>query len=420
MRVFDAGRLVDGQRGDAIEDARLVVDEAEGSVAAVGPRADVDAPADADRESLPDATVVPGFVDAHVHLQGARSMDIEDWLATPDAEAAARATTDLRRLADAGFTAVRDLGSSVGLGLRSAVRDGEVSGPRVFTSGRAVSQTAGHGDVHGVSYERVADGTPLSTLADGEAECRTEARKRLREGVDCLKIMTTGGVLSQRDTPDVRQFTDAEISAMTEEAERVGVDVAAHAQGAAGIVAALRNGVDTIEHGFHLDSEGLALLAERDATFVPTLAIMHRITERGDDHGVPEWGLEKSRAAREAHLDAVERAYEAGVPIAAGTDFMGPALVPHGENALEMELFVDEVGMTEPDALRAGTRVAARTLPRDDVGTLEPGKRADFAVLAGNPLADISAVRRVERTYVGGERVDSGRGDDGSGSGAYS
>lgn len=405
MRVFDAGRLVDGRRDEAIEDARLVVGD-DGGIVAVGPRESVDAPEDARRESFPDATVVPGFVDAHVHLQGARSMSIEDWLATPDAEAAARATTDLRRLADAGFTSARDLGSSVGLGLRAAVRDGEVPGPRVFTSGRAISQTAGHGDVHGVAHERVADGTPLSTLADGEAECRKEARKRLREGVDCLKIMTTGGVLSQRDTPDVRQFTDAEISAMTREAERVGVQVASHAQGADGIVAALRNGVDTIEHGFHLDDRGLDLLAERDATFVPTLAIMHRITERGDEHGVPEWGLEKSRAAREAHLDAVRRAYEAGVPVAAGTDFMGPDLVPHGENALEMELFVAEVGMTEMEALQAGTRVAARTLSRDDLGTLEAGNRADFAVLSADPLSDISAVRSVERTHVDGERVD--------------
>jgi imidazolonepropionase-like amidohydrolase len=411
MRVFDAGRLVDGRREDAIQDARLVIDD-DGQVVAVGSRESVDAPDGADEAAFPDATVVPGFVDAHVHLQGARSMNIEDWLATPDAEAAARATTDLRRLADAGFTSARDLGSSVGLGLRAAVQDGELPGPRVFTSGRAISQTAGHGDVHGVAHERVADGTPLSTLADGEDECRTEARKRLREGVDCLKIMTTGGVLSERDTPDVRQFTDAEIAAMTREAERVGVQVAAHAQGADGIVAALRNGVDTIEHGFHLDETGLELLAERDATFVPTLAIMHRITERGDEHGVPEWGLEKSRAAREAHLDAVRRAYEAGVPVAAGTDFMGPDLVPHGENALEMELFVDEIGMTEMEALQAGTRVAARTLPRDDLGTLEAGQRADFAVLAGDPLADISAVRDVDRTYVEGERVDGDRVDD--------
>lgn len=410
MRVFDADRLIDGRAEDAIDDARLVVGE-DGGIEAVGPREGVDAPTDADRESFPDATIVPGFVDAHVHLQGARSMNIEDWMATSDAEAAARATADLQSLADAGFTSVRDLGSSVGLGLRAARQTDEVSGPRVFTSGRAISQTGGHGDIHGLPHEWVAEGTPLSTLADGTDECRREARKRIRDGVDCVKIMTTGGVLSQRDTPDVRQFTDDEIRAVTREADRVGVDVASHAQGAAGIKAALRNGVDTIEHGFYLDDEGVELLKETGGTFVPTLAIMHRITERGDDHGVPEWGLEKSREAKRAHVEAVERAYDANVPIAAGTDFMGPGLVPHGENALEMQLFVEEVGMTEMEALQAGTRVAARTVPGDDVGTLEAGQRADFAVLSENPLGHISAVERVERTYVDGERVDQESGN---------
>jgi imidazolonepropionase-like amidohydrolase len=404
MRVFDAPTLVDGRADDTIEDARLVVDE-DGTISAVGHREDVEAPPDADHVEFPDRTIVPGFVDAHVHLQGARSMQVSDWTTTPDSLAAARATADLESLAAAGFTSVRDLGSSVGLGLRDAVADGEIPGPRVFTSGRAISQTGGHGDVHGLPYEWVADGTALSTLADGVAECRRETRKRVRDDVDCIKIMTTGGVLSETDTPDVRQFTDDEIRAMTREADRAGVDVAAHAQGTAGIKAALQNGVSTVEHGFHLDEQCIELLQDSGGTFVPTLAIMWRITEHGADHGVPEWGLEKAEAAREAHLEAVERAYEAGVPIAAGTDFMGPELVPHGENALEMELLVSEIGLSEMEALQAGTRVAARTLPRDDLGTLEAGNRADFAVLTDDPLGDISAVRRVEETYVDGERA---------------
>lgn len=418
MQVFDVGRLIDGRAEDAVEDARLVVGEA-GSIEAVGQRERVEAPPDADRVEFPDATVVPGFVDAHVHLQGARSMNVENWMTASDAEAAARATADLQSLADAGFTSARDLGSSVGLGLRAARQAGEIAGPRVFTSGQAISQTGGHGDIHGLPYEWVAEGTPLSTLADGADECRREARKRIRDGADCVKIMTTGGVLSQRDTPAVRQFTDDEIRAMTREANRVGVDVAAHAQGAAGIKAALRNGVDTIEHGFYLDDEGVELLKEAGGTFVPTLAIMHRITEHGDDHGVPEWGLEKSREAKQAHVKAVKQAYDANVSIAAGTDFMGPDLVPHGDNALEMELLVDEIGMTEMEALQAGTRVAARTVPRDDVGTLEVGQRADFAVLSENPLADIAAVESVERTYVDGERVDR-HGDSQEERGRYS
>lgn len=404
MRVFDASTVVDGRADDPIDDGRLVVDE-DGTISAVGPRESVESPPDAEHVEFPDRTIVPGFVDAHLHLQGARSMQVSDWTKTPDSLAAARATADLRALAEAGFTSVRDLGSSVGLGLRDAVESGEIPGPRVFTSGRAISQTGGHGDVHGLPYEWVADGTALSTLADGVHECRREARKRVRENVDCLKIMTTGGVLSETDTPDVRQFADDEIRAMTREADRNGIDVAAHAQGTAGIKAALRNGVSTVEHGFQLDEECIDLLQDSGGTFVPTLSIMWRITEHGEDHGVPEWGLRKAEEAREAHLDAVERAYEANVPIAAGTDFMGPELAPHGENALEMELLVSEIGLTEMEALQAGTRVAARTLPRNDVGTLEAGNRADFAVLVDDPLADISAVHRVEETYAGGDRL---------------
>lgn len=402
--MFDAARLVDGRREDSIADGRLVVDD-DGAIETVGDQEDVNVPDDAEHVEFPGRTIVPGFVDAHVHLQGARSMDIEQWMAVPGSLSAARATADLRALAGAGYTSVRDLGSSVGLGLRAAVAAGEVPGPRVFTSGQAISQTGGHGDVHGAAYERVEDGTPLSTLADGADDCRLEARKRIRDGVDCLKVMTTGGVLSERDTPDVRQFTDEEIRAMTREADRVGIDVAAHAQGTDGILAALENGVSTIEHGFYLDEDCVELLEARDATFVPTLSIMHRITENGEEFGVPEWGLRKSREAREAHLESVQRAYDAGVPIATGTDFMGPELVPHGDNALEMELLVEKVGMSEMEALQAGTRVAARTLPREDVGTLAAGNRADFAVLDGDPLMDIAAVRDVHRTYVDGRRV---------------
>jgi imidazolonepropionase-like amidohydrolase len=403
MRYFDCGTLIDGFSDDPVHDARVVVED--GTVAAVGPREEVSAPEDADRVDCTGEVVVPGLVDAHVHLQGSRSMDPMDWVTDSTALGTARATADLRSLLSAGFTAVRDVGSTTGLALRDAVDEGTIPGPRIYTSGQAISQTAGHGDVHFLPVEWVEDGDGISTLADGPAECRKETRRRLREGVDCLKIMTTGGVLSEKDAPDQSQFTDAEIGAMTEEAHRVGVPVASHAQGAPGIKSALRNGVDTIEHGFYLDEEAVDLFRETGATFVPTLSIMHRIVNHGADHGVPEYGLEKSREASEAHYDAVRRAYEAGIPIAAGTDFIGPDLVPHGENALELELFADEVGMTEMDAIRAATSVAGRTVADDAVGGIAAGKYADLVALEADPLDDVSAVRDVAAVYRGGERV---------------
>ncbi|MEE6209198.1 amidohydrolase family protein [Salarchaeum sp. III] len=405
MVVIDCGVLVDGRADDPVSDARIVVEEE--TITAVGPREDVDAPADHDHVTYPESTVIPGLIDAHVHLQGSRSMDPMDWVTDGDALCAARATADLRDLLDAGFTSVRDVGSTTGLGLREAVESGDVPGPRVYTSGQSISQTAGHGDSHSLPYEWAADaGLGISTLADGPAECRKAARKQIREGVDSLKIMTTGGVLSERDAPDQSQFTDDEIAAMTEEAHRVDIPVASHAQGSAGIKSALRNGVDTIEHGFYVDDEAVDLLLSTDATFVPTLAIMHRIVEHGDEHGVPEHGLRKAREAYDAHRESVRKAYDAGVPIALGTDFLGPALVPHGENAMEAELFVEEIGMSEMEAIQAGTRVAARTVPDDDIGTLEPGQRADLVVLGENPLEDISAVREsVEAVYARGEEA---------------
>jgi imidazolonepropionase-like amidohydrolase len=405
MRVLDCGTLVDGVSDEAFHDHRVVVDD--GRIQSVGPIEDVDAPDDATHVDHTGETLIPGLIDAHLHLGGNRSMDPFDWLKDSSELGAVRATTDLRKLVAAGFTAVRDVGSDTGLALRDAVDEGVVPGPRIYTSGRSISQTAGHGDSHYLPYSWATGEEGISSLADGADECRKEARKRIREGVDLIKIMTTGGVLSEKDAPDQSQFTDEEIRAFTQEAHRVGIPVASHAQGAPGIKSALRNGVDTIEHGFYLDQEAIDLMFETDATFVPTLAIMHRLVTHGADHGVPEYGLEKARDARDAHFDAVERAYEADVPIALGTDFLGPELVPHGENAMEAELLVEEVGMCEMDAIRAGTSVAARTVPDDDIGVVEAGNRADLVALDGNPLDDISVLRDgVAAVYRDGEVVD--------------
>ncbi len=407
MQVIDCGTLVTGTTDSGpIEEAQLVVED--GRIVAAGPQEAVDTPSEADYVDHRDATVVPGLIDAHLHLSGARSMDPFDWVKASSELGAARATADLRNLLAAGFTTVRDVGSETGLGLREAVATGAIPGPRIYTSGRSISQTGGHGDSHYLPYEWVSGEEGIASLADGPSECRKEARKRIRQGADLIKIMTTGGVLSEKDAPDQSQFTDAEIQAFTEEAHRVGIPVASHAQGEPGIKAALRNGVDTIEHGFYLDEECLNMFADTGATFVPTLAIMHRLVTDGADHGVPEYGLEKAREAREAHFDATKRAYQAGIPIALGTDFLGPDLVPHGQNALEAELFVEEIGMAPYEAIQAGTRVAARTLPEDDVGTLEPDHRADFLAFEADPLSDVSVLGAPDAVYKDGTRKDTG------------
>jgi imidazolonepropionase-like amidohydrolase len=405
-RVIDCGRLIDGTEAEPLSDARVLLTD--GRVTEVGTQESVALPDNAEHTNVPDATVIPGLIDAHLHLTGGRSMNPFDWITTSDTQGAARATADLRDLLAAGFTTVRDLGSATGIGLREAVEEGAIPGPRVYTSGRSISQTGGHGDSHFLPYQWVEgeSGSSLSSLVDGQDECRKEARKRIRDGADVIKIMTTGGVLSEKDAPDQTQFTEAEVQAFVEEAHRVGMPVASHAQGSEGVRLALDNGVDTIEHGFWLTEDVIEAFERTGATYVPTLSIMHRLCESGADHGVPEYGLKKANNALEAHFESVERAYEANVPIALGTDFIGPELVPHGENALEAELFVEEVDMDEHDAIRAGTGVAARTLPDDNIGTLEPGNHADFVVLDENPLDDIAALRENIRTvYKDGEPV---------------
>jgi imidazolonepropionase-like amidohydrolase len=405
VKTVACGTLIDGISDEPIRDAMLVIED--GRVIDVGPEEHVNSPAETEYVDHSEAVVIPGLIDAHLHLKGWPSMDQTELLSYDVAAGAARATLDLEKLLEAGFTTVRDVDSRTALGLKKAVEEGTVPGPRIHTSHRAIYQTAGHGDVHYLPYEWVKAWNPVDpTLADGADECRKEARKRIREGVDLIKIGTTGGVLSEKDHPNHSQMTDAEISAVTEEAHRVGIPVAAHAQGAEGIKNALENGVDTIEHGIYIDDEGIELLKERDGTLVPTVAIVHRLVEHGEEHGVQDFGLEKAREARSAHFDAVERAYEAGARIALGTDFCGPDLIPHGENAEEAELYVEEAGMEPIDALKAATSNAAATLKHDEVGVLEAGRYADFVALGANPLDDIRALREsIEAVYKGGECV---------------
>ena len=405
MEYVDCGHLYDGTGRDVIADGRILLED--GRVTAAGPIEDVDAPADAERIDHSGEVVIPGLIDAHLHLWGLGGMDPFTIVTEYDREPlqAARTTADLRRLLAAGFTTVRDVGSPVAIGLRDAVAEGSIPGPRIFTSGQTFSQTAGHGDYHFLPY-RWLDREDDAGIVDGPTECRTGTRRRIREGADLIKISTTGGVLSEKDEPHHSQFTPAEIRAFTEEAHRVDIPVAAHAQGTEGIINALENGVDTIEHGIYLDERCLELFEETGAVMVPTLAIVDRIVDHGEDHGVPPWGMRKAREVREIHVESTRRAYEAGVHIAAGTDFIGPELVPHGQNALELELYVEAVGMDEIDALHTATGAAAATAPADDVGTLAPGAHADFLALDGDPREDIAVLREgIAAVYKGGTRV---------------
>jgi imidazolonepropionase-like amidohydrolase len=403
MKVFECGTLIDGIAEEPMRDARIVVED--GTISEVGPREAVAVTEDATVVDHEQEAVVPGLVDAHLHINGWRSLEPFDMLTLDVVQGTARATNDLRTLLGNGFTSIRDCGGPTGLGLRAAVEEGEIPGPRIKTAWKSFSQTAGHADSHYLPHEWVtSEQSDGHVLADGVSECRREVRKHLREGVDLIKIMTSGGMLSEKDHPDQAHYTEAEIRAFTDEAHRWGIPVASHAEGTAGINRALRNGVDTIEHGIGIDEESIRLFEETGAILVPTIQAIYRNATAGPDSDVPEWSKEKSKEAHEEHVESAKRAYEAGVPIAHASDCGGTEDHPLG-TMLEFEILVDEVGMTEMEAIQSGTSVAARALDDERIGAITSGRHADFVALSENPLDDITALSGEKTVYKDGERV---------------
>lgn len=362
----------------------------------IGKSSEVDIPSNAEIIDLKKGFVMPGLIDAHLHLQGFRSGDfVKEPLLTPFGVFVARAVSDARSLLDAGYTTVVDAGGLVALHLREAINEGSVVGPRIVAAGPALSQTFGHADTHYLPIEWVDIRTtkkimPFSSLiCDGEDECRKATRYALREGVDFIKIMATGGVMSQKDRPEYTQFTINEIKAIVEEASKAGRIVHAHAQGSEGIANSIKAGVRVIAHAIYMGEEEFKLAKKKRAVIVPTLAIVNKIIEIGEKHGVPEWGLKKAEEVYDTHINTVKKAYREGVLIASGTDYLGGWL-PMGENSIEIKLYVEKIGMRPFDAIVTATKNAAYAAGLEKMtGTLNKGKKADIIVIRGNPLENI-------------------------------
>jgi len=380
--------------------SKPVVVVKDGIIKEAGKESEVTLPEDAEVVDLGNATIMPGLIDAHAHLTGFRYGDmIKESLLTPPGVLTLRAAKDLEALINAGFTTIKDSGSMIALDLREAVKEDTIVGPRVVAAGPPLTQTFGHADAHYLPISLVdVRHSPIrgpfgSLICDGEAECRKAARYAFRCGADYLKIMATGGVLSQKDSPRYRQFTKAEIRAIVEEAEAVGTFVEAHAQGSEGIVNALESGVKVIAHAIYIDDEGIHLAKERGAVITPTFSIVQRIIDVGQEAGVPEWGLRKAEEIFKEHERNIRRAYRAGVKIATGTDFLGGLLSPHGMNAMEVKLLVDKVGMSPKEALRAATRNAAEAAGlAGKVGEVREGYVADIIAVAGDPTTDVTTL----------------------------
>lgn len=392
------GTLIDGNGGDVVKNSGVLIRGEK--IEKVG-NADMAVPSDTDIQDVSGKIIMPGLIDAHVHLSGNRSSDPIFPTFEPEPVQMGRILNDLPKLIDAGFTGVRDLGSAYGVHLKTLMEEGEYKGPRIKTANSLLSQTGGHGDKHMLPPE-FSEG-----VCDGVADCRKTARNQFRQGADLIKIASTGGVLSEKDDPKASQFSMDEIKAIVEVADATESFVAAHAEGTYGINNAIKGGARTIEHGIYIDNEGIEMMLKKSLILVPTLSIVKRIVEEGEEFGIPEYSMEKARRVHEDHGKNIKRAYEAGITIALGTDFSSSRLTPLGENAQELDLLVNDVGMSPMEAIVAATKHSAQAKGTlDTVGTIEKEKMADILVVEGNPLEYINILlepKYIEKVFVGGE-----------------
>ncbi len=391
MIRINAGVLIPGD-GPPVEDGVLLAEDHVISYA--GPAASAPATPSADVSAAP--VVMPGLWDCHGHFMGARSLDLTQLAQEPTALRAARSARDLVNALQAGITSVREVGG-LGVYLARAVTEGILDGPAIYAAGAILSTTGGHGDLHSYPLSFVADFAQHDgtlRLADGTAECMRAVREQLRRGARLIKVCASGGVLSELDSPIHQQFTDAELRAIVEIAALAERVVAAHCHGKPGIMAAIKAGVRTIEHGTYLDEEACDAMVETGTILVPTRSIVEEILKHLDD--VPPYAAQKLTAIAQTHADAVRLAIERGVTVAMGTDICITGTdLPNswGNNGAELAHLV-ALGMTPLQAIAAATSVAPRTLgpqaPRS--GQLAAGFDADFITLRADPLADIGVL----------------------------
>jgi imidazolonepropionase-like amidohydrolase len=345
---------------------------------------------------LRDKFVLPGLVDLHVHLTSEYTADSRLRRVTEDeADVALRGAQFAKRTLEAGFTTVRDLGGSGAVfALRDAIANGVVPGPRMFVAGAGLTITGGHGDRTSGYRDDLFDAPgPYQGVADGPYAARAAVRVQVKRGADWIKVHATGGVLDPVASGTDQQFKDDELEEIVSTAHMLGRKVAAHAHGARGINAALRAGVDTIEHGTYLDNESLELFKKTGAWYVPTIIAGKTVAEHAKQPGFfPPAIAEKARIVGPQIQDALRRALAGGVKVAFGTD---AGVFPHGENAREFQYMV-EAGMTPAAAIEAATKSAAVVLGLESqIGTLEVGKRADLVATRRNPLVDVTELQRV-------------------------
>ena len=398
-----AARLIDGTGAAPIQNGIVVVTD--DKIVAVGPESSVRVPAGARRIDLGDATLMPGFIDLHVHLIGREIEDPGAFQASVNdypGFAVALGTEFARRTLMAGFTTVRNVGAPgfEDMGLRNAINGGYVPGPRIQAAGHSLGITGGHCDENNYRPGLI-DGTPETGIADGVDEVRRAVRYQVKYGADVIKTCATAGVLSGGTQGiGASQYSVEELTAMVNEARTLGRRVAAHAHGAEGIRRAASAGVTSIEHGSFLDEEGARVMAQRGTFLVPTMMAGEAVLRAADAGQMPPLVSAKARDAAAAMRNATRIARAAGVRIALGTD---AGVGRHGANGHEFTLMVQWGGLTPMESIVAGTSTAAEVLGwQDRVGTLRAGLLADIVAVPGDPLRDITAMERPSFVMKGG------------------
>ncbi|MDR7481923.1 MAG: amidohydrolase family protein [Armatimonadota bacterium] len=368
-------------------------------IAAVGATALAQAPPDARVIDLPGCMLLPGLIDAHLHLDGWRSLNRTDWVLMSDGLRAIGAARDAARILAAGFTSARDLGSEAAVAVKRAIAAGEVPGPRLQVAVKGIYQTGGQGDRAWLPAGLVR-ARESCRLADGPDDCRRAVREMVRAGADVIKIAASGGPRSM-----VPHFSPEELAALVDEAHRMGLRVACHAVGAEAIRRAVAAGVDSIEHGYGLDASTAETMASRGTTLVCDLLVRERYATRGVALGCAPADAQAAAEALDLGRATLRLACSAGVPIAFGTDYGGQPVLSPDDLADGLGLMA-EAGVPAAVAIRAATAAAAAVLGwQDRVGALQPGRLADVVAVRGDPLADLRVLRAPVLVVQGGRLI---------------
>jgi imidazolonepropionase-like amidohydrolase len=399
-----AGRLFDGTSDTVRENVTIVV--VGDRIQSVGPAGAASIPKGATVIDLSRSTVLPGLIDCHTHL-GARADRYDEIYFFKDTpfQSAFAATVNARKTLEAGFTSVRDVGSLpfLAVDLRNSINEGLIPGPRIVASGPGISITGGHGDLNNFSPQTRVTMFPEERdfqIADGVDQIRHVVRAQVKYGVDVIKILATGGVLSKGDSPGAPQFTPEELKAAADEAHMAGRKIAAHAHGTQGIKNAILAGIDSIEHASLIDDEGIRLAKEHGVYLVMDIYNDDYILGKAVEFGLPKENVEKEKKIGKVQRENFERAVKGGAKMAFGTD---AGVYPHGDNAKQF-FYMVKFGMTPAQAIRAATSNAADLIGRaKDVGTVEAGKYADLIAVSADPLQDVRALENVGFVMKGGE-----------------